>query len=207
MGGLFDLALRAPTPFTISTRGTTAWGMSKTEVWLICMLSRSSRVASLTMDDTMSPEKIITRYRIVSAAAFLSGLVALDLFFSFFCASFPLLFYLIAGALGASRGPYFHARFSGDNRAARFVRGAGICLALFSVTGIIVQCVRPVNWNTKCSWRYCGRAMSPGLLKSPFPVGTPTCRGWWTCANEYPFTPDEYQSALRRIEKQGCPAP
>jgi len=149
----------------------------------------------------------ITRYRMVTAAAFLSGLVALDLFFSLFCAGFPLLFYLVAGGLGYGAGPFFLNRFSGAGRGARFVRRAGICLALFSVGGMVVQTVRPVNWDTKCSWRYCGRALSPGLFKSPYPVGTPTCRGWWTCANEYTFGPGEYQSALRQMKSQGCPEP
>jgi len=151
--------------------------------------------------------KPIWKYRAVTTGAFLSGLVGFDLFLNFFCAGFPLLFYLIAGGLGAWVGGVLHRRLSSTNPAAKFVRWMGVSLALFSLCGIVVLSTSPVNWETKCSWRYCGRAMGPGLLKSPFPVGTPSCSAWWKCANEYPFTPDQYEIALRRMDSQGCPAP
>ena len=154
----------------------------------------------------MTLEKI-TQYRLVSSAAFLSGLVALDFLFSFFCSGFPLLFYLMTGGLGYGLGSFFLHRFSGTGRGVRFVRIVGICLAAFTVVGMFVHTVRPVSWDTKCSWRYCGRALSPGLLKSPYPVGTPTCRGWWVCANEYTFAPGEYQTALLKMKRQGCAEP
>jgi len=67
--------------------------------------------------------------------------------------------------------------------------------------------VMPVNWDTKCAWRYCDRALGVGLFKSPFPVGTPTCTGWNRCVNEYPFSEGEYRKALGQIRRQGCPAP
>ena len=155
----------------------------------------------------MSPETNIAKYRAVSAGAFLSGLVGMDLFFNFFCAGFPLLIYLVVGGLGAWIGGARHARLSRAGGNARFVRWLGVFLALFSVCGIVVLFAWPVNWETKCSWRYCGRAMGPGLLVSPFPVGTPNCRAWHMCANEYQFAPGGYDSALRRMDRQGCAAP
>ena len=131
----------------------------------------------------------------------------MDLFLNFFYSGFPLVIYLFVGGLGAWVGGAQHARLSRSSDGARFFRRAGVFLALFSLCGIVVQLAWPVNWETKCSWRYCGRAMGPGLLVSPFPVGTPSCTAWWKCANEYPFTPDQYTSALRRMDNQGCPAP
>ena len=155
----------------------------------------------------MSLNKAITKYRVVSAAAFLSGIVALDLYLVFFCAGFPLVIYLIVAGLGASLGGVFYRRLSGKGGVAKFFRRAGTGLAIFSVFGIVVLGATPVNWGTKCSWRHCARAMGPGLLVSPYPVGEPSCSAWWTCANEFPFTPDEYQVALKRMESQGCAAP
>jgi hypothetical protein len=155
----------------------------------------------------MSSEETLTKYRIVSTGAFLSGLVGLDLFLNFFCAAIPLLFYLIVGGLGAWIGGVLHARLSSISRGAKFVRSAGVFLALFFVCGVVLQIAIPVNWDTKCAWRHCGRAMSPGLLKSPFSVGTPSCSAWWKCANEYPFTPTQYDTALQRMDNQGCEAP
>lgn len=157
--------------------------------------------------DSMTSEKTIPKYRAVSAGAFLSGLVGLDLFLNLFCTGLPLLFYLVVGGLGAWFGGARHARLSRTGGVARFVRRAGVLLAIFSVCGVCVQWVMPIDWGTKCSWRSCGRAMGPGLLKSPFPVGSPSCSAWMKCANEYPFTPQEYKLALQRMDSQGCPAP
>jgi len=155
----------------------------------------------------MSAPKTLTTYRAVSSGAFLSGLVGLDLFLNFYCAGIPLLFYLVVGGIGAWFGGAQQARLSRATGTAQWLRRTGVFLAAFSVLGICVQLVKPVDWQTKCSWRYCGRAMGLGLLKSPFPVGTPSCTGWWTCANEYSFPPGQYETALRRMEAQGCPAP
>ena len=149
----------------------------------------------------------VTVYRIVTAGALLSGLVALDLFLNFFCEDLPLLFYIILGGIGVWRGKSFQSRLAGNGGAKKFLRLAGVALAIFSAGGILVETVTPVNWDTKCSWKYCARAMSPGLTKSPFPVGTPTCSGWWTCANEYQWPPGEYSVALDRMTEQECPLP
>lgn len=158
----------------------------------------------LTPEDTKSP---VYKIRLVAAGAFVSGLVATDLFLNFFCSFWPLLFYLAAAGLGAWKAEKLERRFSGDTAGATFVRRLGIGLALFSALGLVTLSVMPVNWDTKCSWRHCSRALGWGLLESPFPVGTPTCRGWSTCVNEYQYSRSEYQEMLRRIQKQGCPEP
>jgi len=141
------------------------------------------------------------------AAVFLFVFVATDLFFNFFCAQWPLLFYLVAGGLGAWKAEALHKRFSGTSFFSKLVKLCVAPIALSSVVGLVVLAATPVRWDTKCSFRYCGRAMGPGLLKSPFSVGTPTCRGWWVCANEYPYSASEYSKMLKRIEAQGCPMP
>ena len=153
---------------------------------------------------TLSP---IAKIRLVSAGAFMSGLVATDLFLKFFCSSWPLFMYLAVGGFGAWRAESLHRRFSGDGRGSRFVRGMSIGLAGISALGFVVLTALPVDWGSKCSWRYCSRALGPGLFDSPFPVGTPTCRGWSVCVNEYSYSASEYQRMLGRIEKQGCPEP
>ena len=147
------------------------------------------------------------KIRLLWAGAFVSGLVAVDLFLNFFCGSWPLVVYLAVGGLGAWTGERLHRRFSADTTGATLVRRGAMGLALFSAMGLVALFAMPVNWDTKCSWRYCGRALGPGLLKSPFPVGTPPCRGWSTCVNEYRYSPSEYRRVLRRIAAQGCPEP
>ena len=172
-----------------------------------CLWHRDSRVPGVYYTGSMSPQKTIRKYRAVTAGAFLSGLVGLDLFLNLLCTGFPLVFYLVVGGVGAWFGGARHARLSRDTGGAKFVSRVGVFLAIFSACGICVQFAMPVNWDTKCAWRYCGRAMGPGWWRSPFPVGTPSCSAWWKCANEYPFTSEEYNRALRRMDKQGCPAP
>ena len=143
----------------------------------------------------------------LGAAAFLSILVASDLFLNFFCSHWPLAIYLATGGLGAWAAGRFYRRFRLQTSGVTFIRRGAIALALFSAVGVVVLMATPVDWDTKCSWRYCGRAMGPGLFKSPFPVGEPTCLGWSTCVNEYPYSRNEYGNVLERIKAQGCPAP
>ncbi len=145
--------------------------------------------------------------RLKWAAVFISGLVLTNLFLSFFCGNWSLLVYLIAGGIGAWRAESLQKRLSGDSWFAGLLRVGASLLAVVSIVGFIHLSLMPVRWDTKCSWRYCGRAMGPGLLKSPFPVGTPTCRGWSVCANEYQYSSSEYSEMLKQIEAQGCPAP
>jgi len=152
-------------------------------------------------------ERDLTRARLVWAGAFVSMLVATDLLLSLFCSSWPLVVYLGVGALGSWAGGRLHRRFSADTTGATLVRRIGVGLALFSAMGLVVLFAMPVNWQTKCSWRYCGRALGPGILESPFPVGTPSCRAWSMCVNEYPYSPSQYRDVSGRIKRQGCPAP
>ena len=153
------------------------------------------------------PQPSLRKVRLVSAGAFVSVLVATDLFLNFFCSFWPLLFYLAFGGLGAWMAPRLHRRLSVETTFTKFARRLGIGLALFSAAGLVVLFTMPVNWHTKCSWRYCGRALGPGLLKSPFPVGTPTCGGWSTCVNEYQYSGPDYDEVLERLTAQGCPEP
>ena len=155
----------------------------------------------------MSSKHEINRYRAVASGAFLSGIVGIDLLLNFVCAGLPLVIYLAVAASGAWCGGALYGWLASDSRGPRFVRWLAKALAIFSLCGIVVQIAWPVNWETKCSWRYCGRAMGPTLLESPFPVGTPHCSAWHKCANEYPFTPVDYNRALERMKEQGCAAP
>ena len=154
-----------------------------------------------------APRRTLRRVRFVSAGAFVSVLVAIDLFLNFFCGSWPLVAYLAVGGLGAWRGERLHRRFSADTFGATLARRLAAGLALSSAVGLLALFAMPVDWHTKCSWRYCGRALGPGLLKSPFPVGTPSCGEWSTCLNEYPYSRAEGRDVLGRMEAQGCPEP
>ncbi len=137
------------------------------------------------------------------AGVFVSGLVATDLLMRLFCGGWPMVLYLALGGAGAWAGPRLHRRFLDSGIVSRGVKG----LSLLSAVGMVVLFVMPVNWDTKCAWRYCDRALGVGLFKSPFPVGAPTCTGWNRCVNEYPFSEGEYRKALGQIRRQGCPAP
>ena len=163
----------------------------------------------MQQDDLRPVETKPPRYkiRLVSAGAFVSVLVATDLFLNFFCSFWPLVVYLAFAGLGAWMGERLHRRFSAATAGARFGRRLGIGLAVFSAVGLVVLFALPVNWHTRCAWRYCGRALGPGLLESPFPVGTPSCGAWSKCVNEYQYARPEYREVLRRMEAQGCPAP
>ena len=155
----------------------------------------------------MSFKDRVGTYRIVTAGAFLSGLVALDLFLNFFCGDLPLLFYLVLGGVGAGLGGLAKRFLSGRSAVAAVARWTGVLLALFTLCGMMVEFANPVRWDTKCSWSYCGRALGPGLFESPYPVGTPSCRGWSTCVNEYPYSGEQYRRVLGLLREQGCPAP
>ena len=160
--------------------------------------------------DELTPTETGTslrKVRLLWAGAFVSGLVATNLFISLFCSSWPLILYLVVGGVGAWAGEGLHRRFSADTLGSKIIRRGATALAIFSAVGLMTLFMMPTRWDTKCSWRYCGRALGPGLLKSPFPVGTPSCRGWSICVNEYPFSRSEYETALEHIEEQGCPAP
>jgi hypothetical protein len=150
-----------------------------------------------------------TRYliRLVSVGVFLSFFLATDLFLSFFCAAWPAIFYLVATALGVLYAERLYRRFSGHTFRSRIVRRIAVGLAVFSATSLMVLFSKPVNWDSKCSWRHCGRALGVGLLESPVPVGTPNCSAWHMCANEFRFSKSEYRELLRRMDEQGCAEP
>tara|TARA_B100000579_G_scaffold134671_1_gene109029 strand:+ start:464 stop:955 length:492 start_codon:yes stop_codon:yes gene_type:complete len=157
--------------------------------------------------DTNKEEQPLHFIRLKWAGAFISVLVATDLFLNFFCASWPLIVYLLIGAWGAWRGKGLHQRFSSDSLGSRFARKLGSGLAIFSAVGLFMLFAMPPQWESKCAWRYCGRALGIGLLQSPFPVGSASCRAWHICANEYPYSEKEYRKILNRIEEQGCAPP
>lgn len=157
----------------------------------------------MSEDSHTSPAQI----RLLWAGVFVSGLVVTDLLLKLFCGAWPMVMYLVLGGVGAGVGPRLHRRFSGVTRGSTIVRGGARGLSLMSAVGLMVLFIMPVSWESKCSWRYCDRALGLGLLSTPFPVGTPTCKGWSTCVNEYPLSDAEYRRALRHIRRQGCPEP
>ena len=160
--------------------------------------------------DQPKPEETgssLLKIRLVWAGAFMSFLVATNLVLSLLCSSWPLLFYLVAGGLGAWLAERLQRRFAGDATSRKLFRGLVFGLAVFSAPGLGALFAMPAQWDSRCAWRYCARALGPGLFKSPFPVGPVSCRGWSTCVNEFPYSSSQYDALLRRIEAQGCPAP
>ncbi len=147
------------------------------------------------------------KVRLLWAGTCISGLVVTDLVLKLLCTSWLLLAYIVFGGVGFGLGGWLHRRFSGASIGAKILRRGARVLSLLSAVGIVVLFVMPVSWDTKCSWRYCGRALGPGLFQSPFSVGTPTCGGWNKCVNEYSYSDVEYAKVLRRMQKQDCPAP
>ena len=120
--------------------------------------------------------KILNRYSLVSAGFFMSGLACLDVVGELLCIRFPVLFYLILGAIGIGIGNKAQGWLQNRKRLKTFLKivaFTGCFLGLLSATGLTVY---GANWDTKCSWRYCGRALGMGLFESPFPVGGASCR-------------------------------
>lgn len=151
--------------------------------------------------------KDLRMVRLVWAGAFLSFLVATNLLFSLFCSNWPLIVYLMIGGLGAWLGPKLNQRFSKNTFFSKLVRRSAVMLAGFSLMGLVALFMLPAHWESKCAWRYCGRAMGPSPLTSPFPVGDVSCRAWSMCVNEYPYRSGQMRDVYRRMEEQGCPAP
>ena len=149
----------------------------------------------------------MSRIRLRWAGVFVSVLVVTDLFMRLFCSAWPLAVYLVVGGVGAWLAVGLHQRISGETLVACFLRRVANILSTLSALGLIVLFFLPVNWESKCSWRYCDRALGVGLFMSPFPVGTPTCKGWSVCANESPLSNAQYEKVLRSIRQQGCPEP
>ena len=145
--------------------------------------------------------------RWIGAGAFRSFLVASHLVISLFCGSWPLLFYVLAGGLGAWSGPRLHRRFSGDHALAKLARAQAIGLAAFTVIGLTALTFKPIHWDTTCSWRYCGRARGPSLIQSPFPVGPVSCGALHLCINESPYSPYERSRVVEAMNDAGCAPP
>lgn len=147
----------------------------------------------------------------VSAGLLMSGLACLDVLLTVFCARFPLLFYLLAGAIGAGIGTLIRRKGRGwlDSHPTvkKSLKGLALTGCFFGLLSAGFLTFSPTNWQTKCSWRHCGRALSFSLLDTPYPVGTPSCRALHMCANEYPLNPAQHAELDRLIKLQGCPEP
>ena len=151
--------------------------------------------------------KILNRYSLVSAGFFMSSLACLDGVGELLCIRFPLLFYLILGALGIGIGNKARGWLQNRKRLKAFLKVIALTGCFFGFVSAAGLTVMGPNWDTKCSWRYCGRALGFGLLKSPFPVGAPSCRVIHLCANEYQMSPSESAELYRLVKEQGCPEP
>lgn len=148
-------------------------------------------------------------YAVGVAMVLPSLLVGLDLGLSFQCARVPLSGYLGAGAIGAVVGPFLGRKLHGDGplrRPLRALVGVAVGLGLLGAAGMTSGFLPP-RWDSHCAWRYCGRALGPGLGRSPFPVGTPSCGSLHMCANEYPYSDDEYRRLLDLTRERGCTPP
>ena len=155
----------------------------------------------------MPSKRSIALYQLVSAGVFLFGVVMYDLVLELLCSGLPLFVYLLATGLGLLFGRVFYERLSSNHILAKVGRAVGLLLTLGALGGLVVLSTHTPRWDTKCSWRYCGRAMGVSLFRSPFPVGTPSCSGWHVCANEYPYSASEYDVMLEWMERQGCASP
>jgi len=151
--------------------------------------------------------KILNRYALVGAGFFISGLVGVDIIGELLCIRFPLLFYLILGAVGMVIGNKAQVWLLNRVRLKKLLQIFALMGCLAGFTGVGVLSFYGANWETKCSFRYCGRALGMGLLKSPFPVGPPSCRMIHLCANEYSMNATERAQLKQLITETGCPPP
>ena len=137
----------------------------------------------------------------------MSPLMAADLVLELLCVRFPLVMYLLLGAVGAAVGRALVGRLVGGGGLKKALRGVAVLGAAGTILGAAILTVAPPMWRGKCGFRYCGRALGPGLFRSPFPVGTPPCQTLHMCANEYQFGPGEYRSLTTMMERLGCEPP
>ena len=148
------------------------------------------------------------RYLFVGAGFFVSGIACLDLLLEFFCARFPLLFYLIAAIIGLGVGHKLKTWLVGHGALKNVLKIAGLVFCLLGGMSIVTLSQSPTNWGTKCSFRYCGRGLSGlSLFTSPYPVGKLSCSALWLCANEYRLSSSQNKELDRQIKDQGCPIP
>ena len=146
-------------------------------------------------------------YGRVTALFFMSIVMGFDLFFELFCARMPLAVYLIAAGLGALVGVQFAGWLAGEGGFRKALRGLAMVGCVMGLLGAtLLSTVQPM-WSSHCGFRYCGRTLGLSLGRSPFPVGTPSCRDLHMCANEYRFTDAEREDFYELIESSGCPAP
>ena len=157
----------------------------------------------------MSKEHTTTlnRYALVGAGFFMSGLACLDGVGELLCVRFPFLFYLVLGAIGFGVGKKTRRLLQHRVRLKTFFKVVAFVVCLGGISSAAMLSFYGADWGTKCSWRYCGRALGIGFLKSPFPVGSPSCSMIHLCANEYRMSPSESAELKRLVKETGCPAP
>ena len=150
----------------------------------------------------------LDRYALVGAGFLVSVLACLDLLLVVVCAGFPLLFYLVAAGLGALVGVKLKTWLVGHGALKKVLKGVGVTFCFLGLLSAAALTLKKPNWDTRCSFRLCGKALSGfSLFERPYPVGTPSCRGLWLCANEYRMSPAQRAELDRLIEVQGCPLP
>jgi len=152
-------------------------------------------------------QRLEKRTRMGSAAVMVSALVLLDLPLELLCLRFPLLFYILAAGFGYAIGGRVSRWMSPSKSVANVLRvGARIIIILGVLGGNILSFYHP-PWNSKCSWRSCGRVLGPGLLESPFPAPPTSCQNLSRCANEYRYSDAGYRALCQHMEERGCAPP
>lgn len=146
-------------------------------------------------------------HAMVSAAAFPSLLVGLDVVSSVICVRVPLYWYLAATALGILVGFRLQRRASGKAWFSPYARWLVVIVAAAGLLGAVWMTVSEPSWNSHCASRYCDRVLGPSFSRSPFPVGTPSCAALAMCANENPFSDDDEAQLLTLMRAQGCAPP
>ena len=88
---------------------------------------------SASKDDVMPPERR-RKYAIISALFFMSPVMAADLVLELLCVRFPLVMYLVLGAVGAGAGWALASRLAGGGRLKKALRA----VALLGATGTLL---------------------------------------------------------------------
>ena len=161
---------------------------------------------SQSSDETPDRKK---RTRKWTAAFMVSGLILMDVVLELLCARFPLLFYLIVAGFGYALGGPLSRWAAATSLFARFARASAKFIVFLGILGAIglTFLPSPFLWESKCTWRQCGRVLGMGLTQSPFPAPPINCNALHRCANEYRYTKSGYQDLLKHMEKKGCEPP
>jgi uncharacterized membrane protein YeaQ/YmgE (transglycosylase-associated protein family) len=152
-------------------------------------------------------ERRVTALAVATSLVFPSVLVGWDTLTEPFCSRAPLYAYLVLLVVGTLCSPWLARWIRRSGKLEALLVGLVGLAVLGGVSGATWLATHQTRWDTKCAFRYCYRALKPGLDRSPYPVDPPSCSALHMCANEAVLDDDEQTRLLRKLQQQNCAEP